>query len=84
METKKYTSYAEIEIELKILKLEKELHFQKMLWSGQKIKESFEPKKVMGNLLEASKSLLSNSYSMILSAAIPLAIKWLSKIKRGD
>lgn len=84
METKKYTSYAEIEIELKILKLEKELHFQKMLWSGQKIKESFEPKKVIGNLLEASKSLLSNSYSMILSAAIPLAIKWLSKIKRGD
>jgi len=84
METKKYSSFSEIESELKILKLEKELSFQKVIWNFQKIKESFEPKNLIGNLLEASKSLLSNSYSMLLNTAIPLVIKWLSKIKRGD
>ena len=44
METKKYSSYAEIESELEILKLEKEIHFQKMLYNFEKTKECLEPK----------------------------------------
>ena len=40
MEIKKYSSFDEIEIELKILKLEKEISFQKLIWNIQKIKEN--------------------------------------------
>ena len=39
METKKYTSYAEIDRDLEILKLEKDIHYQKILLSVEKIKE---------------------------------------------
>ena len=45
METKKYTSYAEIEHDLEILKLEKEIHYKKMQLSFEKTKESFMPSK---------------------------------------
>ena len=40
MQPKKYSSYAEIEHDLEILKLEKEIYFQKMKLSYEKTKES--------------------------------------------
>ncbi|MFA7446086.1 MAG: DUF6327 family protein [Flavobacteriaceae bacterium] len=40
MERKRYSSYKEIDRDLKILKLEKELQYQKLLKSGREIKES--------------------------------------------
>ena len=40
MEQKRYSSYKEIDRDLKILKLEKELQYQKLLKSGREIKES--------------------------------------------
>ena len=45
METKKYSSYAEINHDLEILKLKKEIHYKKMLLSIDKTKESFLPSK---------------------------------------
>ena len=43
METKIYSSYAEIDRELQILKLEKEIHLQKMFLSFEKTKDSLSP-----------------------------------------
>jgi len=83
METKKYSSYEQIELELKILKLEKELSFQKIVWNTQKIKEGFTAKKIINEGVAYYKSIFSNSYGIILSAVIPIIIKWLKK-KRGD
>ncbi len=40
MTKKQYTSYQEIDRDLKILKLQKEIHYQKILQEGQQIKES--------------------------------------------
>ena len=40
MEQKKYSSYADIDRDLEILKLEKEIHYQKLLLSVKKTKES--------------------------------------------
>lgn len=37
---KQYSSYKEIDRDLKILKLEKELQYQKLLKSGENVKES--------------------------------------------
>ncbi|HEU0125365.1 MAG TPA: DUF6327 family protein, partial [Flavobacterium sp.] len=40
MEKKKYSSYAEIDKDLEILKLEKDINYQKLKLSFQKTKES--------------------------------------------
>ena len=84
MEIKKYSSFDEIEIELKILKLEKEISFQKLIWNIQKIKEDFYPHNIIGEIVASYKSILSKTYEAILSAIIPILINWFSKRKRGD
>lgn len=84
MKPKKYSSYKEIEIELEILKVEKELSFQKLIWNSQKIKESFALTNIINELVVSLKSMIFNSYGVILSTAIPILIKFLSNKKRGD
>ena len=84
MEIKKYSSFDEIEIELKILKLEKEISFQKLIWNIQKIKENLSPQNIIGEIVASYKSILSKTYEAILSSIIPILINWFSKRKRGD
>ena len=84
MEIKKYSSFDEIEIELKILKLEKEISFQKLIWNIQKIKEDLSLQSIIIQVIESYKSILSKTYETILSAIIPILINWFSKRKRGD
>ncbi|MDD5149906.1 MAG: DUF6327 family protein [Flavobacterium sp.] len=83
METKKYSSYEQIELELKILKLKKELSYQKVVWNAQKINEGFTAKKIINEGIGYYKSIFFNSSGMILNIAIPLIINWLKK-KRGN
>ena len=68
MENKKYSSYAEIESELEILKLEKEIHYQKMLLSIDKTKESIIPSK--------SASFIGNLYKQVFSGTYGTILKW--------
>ena len=84
MEIKKYSSFDEIEIELKILKLEKEISFQKLIWNIQKIKEDLSLQSIIMEVIGSYKSILSKTYESILSAVIPILINWFSKRKRGD
>jgi hypothetical protein len=84
MEIKKYSSFDEIEIELKILKLEKEISFQKLIWNIQKIKEDLSLQSIIMEVIGSYKSILSKTYETILSAIIPILINWFSKRKRGD
>ncbi len=84
METKKYSSYEQIELELKILKLEKELSFQKMIWNVHKVKEELSPQNIVGEVVGSYKSILSKTYETILSNIIPILINLLSKKKRGN
>ena len=84
MEIKKYSSFDEIEIELKILKLEKEISFQKLIWNIQKIKEDLSPQNIIEQVIGSYKSILSKMYEAILSTIIPIVINWFSKRKRGD
>ena len=83
MEPKKYSSYAEIELELEILKLEREINLQKIILDVEKTKESLLPKNILKSLIGDYKSILSNSSGMILNIVIPLLINWLTKRKRG-
>ena len=84
MEPKKYSSYAEIELELEILKLEKELNLQKIILDYEKTKESLLPKNIIKGIFGDYKSILSDYSGMILNIAIPLIINLFTKRKRGD
>lgn len=84
METKKYSSYAQIELELEILKVERELNLKRIVLDVEKTKESFLPKNIIKGFFGDYKSILSNSSGMILNIAVPLILNWITKRKRGD
>ncbi len=79
MEAKKYSNYAEIEKDLEILKLEKEIQYQKLLLSVQKTRESFTPQGIVSNFLSSYKTIFSESYMTIINMALPYVVKWLFK-----
>ncbi|WP_264525815.1 MULTISPECIES: DUF6327 family protein [unclassified Flavobacterium] len=83
METKKYSSYAEIERDLEILKLEKEINYQKMVLSFQKTKESITPQSIVNGVFSSYKEYLFSSYPQILQSILPYIINWFIKKKRG-
>ncbi|GAB3712974.1 MULTISPECIES: DUF6327 family protein [Flavobacterium] len=84
METKKYSSYAAIEQDLEILKLEKELYYQKMLLSIDKTKESILPSKSVSFIGNLYQKVFSGTYGTLLKIAIPYIINWYINRKRGD
>jgi hypothetical protein len=92
MEAKKYSSYSEIERDLEILKLEKEINYQKLLLSVQKTKDTLTPKNIVTDLLSSANSIGSNPYGIalkvgvpfIMNTAIPFVKKWFANKKRGD
>ena len=79
MEPKKYSSYAEIEKDLEILKLEKDIEYQKLFLSFKKTKENFTPEGIISNLVGSYKSIFSNSYGTIINMVLPHIIKWIFK-----
>jgi len=84
MEPKKYSSYEQIESDLKILDLEKQLSFQKLIWNVQKVKENLSPPALLQEAVDSYKSIFSNSYKSILMTIIPIIINFLSNKKRGN
>jgi len=84
MENKKYSSYAQIEHDLEILKVEKEIHYQKMLLSIEKTKESILPSKTVSLIENVYDKVFSGSFGTILKIAIPYVINWFINRKRGD
>lgn len=84
MEPKKYASYAEIERDLEILKLEREIHYQKTVLSITKTKESIFPSKTVSFIGNLYQNVFSGTYGTILKIAIPYVINWFINRKRGD
>ena len=83
MGTKKYSSYAQIDLELEILKVEKELNLKRIVLDVEKTKESFLPFNLIKGFVGDYKSILSNYSGTIINIAVPILINWLFKIKRG-
>ncbi|GAA3751301.1 hypothetical protein JI750_05030 [Flavobacterium sp. GN10] len=84
MERKKYSSYAEIERDLEILKLEKEINYQKLVLSFQKTKESITPQNIVNGFISSYTDYFSNSYVKIIQTILPYVIGWFINRKRGD
>ncbi len=83
MEKKKYSSYAEIECDLEILKLEKEISYQKILLSIDKTKESILPSKSVTLFNDVYQKVFSGTFGTILKMLIPYGINWYLNRKRG-
>ena len=84
METKKYSSYAQIENDLEILKVEKELYYQKMILNVEKTKETILPSKSVSFVGNLYQKVFSGTYGTLLKLAIPYIINWYINRKRGD
>ncbi|MEL1253810.1 DUF6327 family protein [Flavobacterium sp. DGU38] len=83
MERKKYSSYAEIERHLEILKLEKEINYQKLVLSFQKTKESITPQNIVNGFVSSYTDYFKNSYPKILPSVLTSIISWFINKKRG-
>jgi hypothetical protein len=83
MGTKKYSSYAQIELELEILQIERELNLKRIVLDVQKTKESFMPTNLIRGFIGDYKTILSNYSGTIFNIAIPILINWILKRKRG-
>lgn len=84
MEPKKYSSYAEIERDLEILKVEKEIHYQKILLSIDKTKETFMPSKAVSFVGDIYQKATSGMLGTILKIVVPYAVNWYINRKRDD
>ncbi|AIN72951.1 hypothetical protein O8E88_000938 [Flavobacterium psychrophilum] len=84
MEKKKYSSYTEIERDLEILKLEKEIYYEKILLSIDKTKESILPSKSVTLIGNVYQKVFSGTYVSILKMFIPYVYNWYLKRKRGN
>ncbi|PXY39264.1 hypothetical protein DMB65_18620 [Flavobacterium cheongpyeongense] len=81
---KKYSSYAQIERDLEILKLQKDINYQKLVLSLQKTKESITPQNVLSGIFFSFKDYFSHSYGSILQSVLPFIINWFINKKRGS
>ena len=79
MMTKKYASYADIDRDLEILKIEKEIHYQKMTQSVHDTKESLSPGNLMGGVPKAALGFLGNLSGPIKGMAINFLLKKIFK-----
>ena len=84
MENKKYSSYAQIEQELEILRVEREIYYQRVCLSVEKTKESLVPSKTLSFVSNVYKEVFSGTVGTIVKALIPIAINWYINRKRGD
>lgn len=74
METKVYTSYAEIDRDLEILKLQKEIDHQKLALSVEKTIDSLTPGSLMQNVL-GNVGTLATKYDWLSKIVVPLVIR---------
>ena len=84
MGTKKYSSYAQIELELEILKVEKTLNLQRIVLNTESIKECLLPENLVKSFFGDYKSFFSNYSGTILSIVIQILFNWILKRKRGS
>lgn len=84
MKPKRYSSYAEIDRDLEILKLEREIHYKKIILSLDKTKESILPSEPLSKIYSVISGFLSGWKGTVLKLLVPYTINWFMNKKRGD
>ncbi|MEX1191456.1 MAG: DUF6327 family protein [Brumimicrobium sp.] len=76
MDKKKYSSFNEIERDLQILKLEREIYHEKILLNSERLKDNLSPLKVLKNtVLSKGKGVSSSMIMSIIGIAVPIIFK---------
>ncbi len=81
MEFKQYTTFEQIERDLQILKLEREIHHKKIILHVEQTKESLTPRNLLSGLLHFS---IPQNLGSIIKLFAPLLIQWFFNKKRGS
>ena len=79
METKRYTSYAQIETDLEILKIEKEISYQKLIRNLDATKENLDPKNMLGGIPGIAIDVVSGFAGPLKGMAINFILKKIFK-----
>lgn len=79
MAAKRYSSYAEIDRDLEILQLERDIHLEKMKLGLDKAKENLKIGNVVEGYFEFSKKGTPSVVTQILKFALPFVLKFLKK-----
>jgi hypothetical protein len=69
MDSKKYSSFAEIDRELEILKIE--IHYQRLVYNVHKTKENLEPMNMVKGFVSSTVSNFPSSIGTIFNLAVP-------------
>nr|WP_315200439.1 DUF6327 family protein [uncultured Flavobacterium sp.] len=82
MENKKYSSYAAIDRDLEILKLEKQISYQKLVLSIQQTRDSITPENIITGFLAPYKEAIPNPFRSILQTIVPYLISYFLNRKK--
>lgn len=83
MEKKVYSTFEEIDNELEILKVQKEINYQRVVLGVQNVKDKFTPSGVSKIAIDSFKNFFTSSYGTLFKYAMPFVIKWILTKKRG-
>ena len=83
MENRKYSSYAAIDRDLEILKLEKQISYQRLVLSIQKTRDAITPENIVKGFLAPYKDSFPNPLRSILQTIVPYLISYFINRKRG-
>ncbi|MCW2117981.1 DUF6327 family protein [Flavobacterium sp. 7A] len=83
MEKKIYSSFEQIEADLEILDIEKQINYQKIVLGFQRTKQQFTPTGISKNLFDGFAGVFTGSYSNYYKLMLPLLFKWLINRKRS-
>jgi hypothetical protein len=79
MDPKRYSSYADIDRDLEILKLEKEIQYQKLLKTLGETKENLSPDKFLGGIPGVAIDVVSGLAGPLKGVAISYILKKIFK-----
>lgn len=79
MEKKRYSSYEQIEQDLEILKVEKELYYQRVLQAFDNTKDNLDPKKMFGGIPELAIDMVSGLAGPLKGMLINFVLKKIFK-----
>jgi hypothetical protein len=83
MLTKRYSSYSQIESDLEILQVERQLNLQKVVLNLNIAREGLLPKNFLKGLLGDYKANVFNYSRVIIKILGPILLQWLFNRKRG-
>jgi len=83
MATIKYSSFEQIDKELEILKIEKELNYQKIINKIDRTKDLLSVKNIKILALEYLTISVKGYYGKAMERVLPILIKWLKDKKRS-